>query len=279
VINNLTRCGRSVCTCYVTLAGSAPWKQSPVSPLCSLRFQTCAVVWVTPALSFRLVSTTGIASGRNLGIHKLSISPASILLFPLLNPILSFSYVASVLISVERGALRKSILPFSAKILFTAPCTKALTSPSHPHSCPSPPLSSSSVARSDNLLLLDASLSILHLSFRHSFRKQRFKTLLANLTMNFLTFLTFAVVLVTSLLCAHQASASRSSPRRRDLDSPKPVSELGWKVPLQSGETHAKVKLRVKLRAHCIVRHTCTSASHCRQDIEVPHPWPWHYDL
>lgn len=82
--------------------------------------------------------------------------------------------------------------------------------------------------------------------------------------MRFLTFLTLAAVLVVNLLCANLTAASRSYQRRRDLDSVKPVSELGWKVPLLSGEAHHKVELSISNSAHFLVRHTCASAS-CRR--------------
>jgi hypothetical protein len=57
--------------------------------------------------------------------------------------------------------------------------------------------------------------------------------------MRFLTLLTLAVVLVMNLLCANPAAASGSY-QRRDLEAVKPVSELGWKVPLAIGEAQLK---------------------------------------
>lgn len=55
--------------------------------------------------------------------------------------------------------------------------------------------------------------------------------------MHLLTFGTVAVMLVANLLFAELVESSRYYNRRRDLDSVKPVSELGWNVPLQSGQS------------------------------------------
>jgi Protein of unknown function (DUF3455) len=67
--------------------------------------------------------------------------------------------------------------------------------------------------------------------------------------MHFLTLITFAAVLVMNLLCAKPTAASGSY-QRRDLDTVKPVSELGWKVPLLSGETHGQAELNISDCAH-----------------------------
>ncbi|ERF73330.1 hypothetical protein EPUS_03163 [Endocarpon pusillum Z07020] len=53
--------------------------------------------------------------------------------------------------------------------------------------------------------------------------------------MHFFTFITLVAVLVINLLCTAPAAASRSHQRAHDLDTVKPISELGWTVPLLSG--------------------------------------------
>ena len=77
--------------------------------------------------------------------------------------------------------------------------------------------------------------------------------------MHFLTLLTLPAVLVLNLLCAIPAAASGSY-QRRDLEAVKPVSELGWKLPLFTGETHLKVELNISDCAHFFLRPIRTSS-------------------
>jgi hypothetical protein len=53
--------------------------------------------------------------------------------------------------------------------------------------------------------------------------------------MHFLTVLSLTAVIIVNLLYANLAIASGSY-QRRDLEAVKPVSELGWKLPLFAGE-------------------------------------------
>ncbi len=73
--------------------------------------------------------------------------------------------------------------------------------------------------------------------------------------MQFSTFMTLAAVLIVNLLCTAPAAALRSYQRRRDLETVKPVSELGWTVPLLSGETYRKLELRSSCQADYCQAH------------------------
>lgn len=129
------------------------------------------------------------------------------------------------------------------------------------------------------LLLPDPKRDILQPSFRHSLRKLRFRGHPDIPTMYCFTFFSLVVVFVVSLICATPAESLRPYHRRRDLNGVRPVSDLGWKVPLQSGETHNKVKLIVSTCAHFLFRLTCTSSPCGRQEVEVPHHWSRHHDI
>jgi hypothetical protein len=93
-----------------------------------------------------------------------------------------------------------------------------------------------------------------------------------------LTFAILATVLV-NFFCANPATALRSYQRRRDLDNVKPVSELGWNVPLLSGKVERKRSLINSHCAHFLLRHTCSSSSRGRYGAEVPDSGSWYYDL
>ncbi len=159
------------------------------------------------------------------------------------------------------GGLLKSPLLFSAKILFTSPCSKTCPLLSRCwFSILHPPLSSSSIGHLRALVLRVALLATLRPSFRHSFRKQRSKFQLASVTMHF-TFMILAAVLIVNLLCTAPAAGLRSYQRHRDLETVKPISELGWTVPLLSGKSFRKLALKMLCQADCTVRHTCASFS------------------
>lgn len=68
-----------------------------------------------------------------------------------------------------------------------------------------------------------------------------------------LTFVTLVMVVVVNLFCASPVTSLRSSHRRRDLDTVKPVSELGWKVPLLSGKCHNGGIASYIDSAHCVL--------------------------
>jgi hypothetical protein len=59
--------------------------------------------------------------------------------------------------------------------------------------------------------------------------------------MHFLTILTLATLLAVNLLCVTQAASLRPYHRRRGLEDVPPISELGWKIPLQSGKNQLRL--------------------------------------
>ena len=210
-----------------------PHNVSSRTPYCGLGY----------SCRFVLVAT---CSG-NFRIHKLSISflTSTIDFLPSTIQCSHFIY-RKVPVSIQQRASEGSFLPYPAKSYFNL-CPKTLSCPSRirtrivsyilVHTCHF--LLPQSLART-SLFSLTRHQLLCTPAFAARFESRGSSVSSLPVTMHFPTFVTLAAVLIMQLLCENMAVASRPYHYRRGLDNVKPASELGWKVPLLSGEAHYK---------------------------------------